>query len=146
MKKLFFFFLLNVFGTAFLHATVSAYKIDDSAIEQLFSSATDESAAFAMNAFSANRLEFPSSCIKQKSDDTETVAGIVALASWVAGIGWLIPIHRFILGTGGNDFKIFCTYFVTISGCGFILLIDGIHLLLDDSGTKYIGNTKFIMW
>lgn len=79
-------------------------------------------------------------------DNKQLIAGIVALASWVTGIGVIIPFHRFILGVDGKGFKIFCMYFCTLSGCGFILLVDGILLVIDGDGNKYMNNRKFIMW
>ena len=145
-KKLLLLTLLLFSGSFFLYAGTSAYKIDDDAIEKLFSSSTDVSSEFVVSTFNIRHSEFPFDKAKSKIEDKETTAGVVALISWAMGIGWFVPIHRFILGTGGEDFKIFASYCFTLSGCGFILLIDGIQLLLDDSETKYTNNSKFIMW
>ncbi|MBI4930895.1 MAG: hypothetical protein HY841_09050 [Bacteroidetes bacterium] len=146
MKKEITFFIFLLFaGNYFSLANSASYKIDDAAIDKLFATSEDVSASVKADLYEINFSKLPSDNIS-RGDDTQTIAGIVALASWVMGIGWLVPIHRFILGTGGNDFKIFSLYCITISGCGFVLLIDGINLLLDDSGSKYVNNSKFIMW
>lgn len=144
-KKIIFFIFLLFVGNNFLLASPVPYKIDDAAIDKLFETSEDVSASVMADLYDFNFSKLPSDN-SIKDDNTQTVAGIVALASWVMGIGWLVPIHRFILGTDGHDFKIFSLYCITISGCGFVLLIDGIHLLLDDSGSKYVNSPKYIMW
>lgn len=116
------------------------YKLNDVQIEGLFE--TSDDITFVGDIAS---LVLPSQQ-KLKSEDPQLVAGIVALASWITGIGILVPIHRLILGTGNQAGKIIALYCVTLSGCGFILLIDGIMLLMDSQGSKYIDNPKFIMW
>jgi TM2 domain-containing membrane protein YozV len=151
MKKvLFFLFTAAMLSSAIpFHASAGNYKVDDAAVDRLFDFATDVSAdLFNLQASEISGLLLNPGLAKYPvmDEDKEMVAGLVALGSWLFGVGWLVPIHRFILGTGGQPVKIFLLYCITLSGCGIILLIDGIVLLLDDSGTKYIDNPKFIMW
>lgn len=117
-----------------------AYKIDDAGVEELFASSNDIS--FVSDVTS---LVLPAQQ-KVKGGDQQMIAGIVALASWITGVGFLIPIHRLILGTGNEAGKIIALYCVTLGGCGIIVLIDGIILLLDSNGSQYVENPKFIMW
>jgi len=118
--------------------TLRQYKLDETSIDQLFESSDDISLV-------AN-LSIPYGQNVQDDDDKQMIAGIVALASWNTGIGILVPIHRLILGAGNEVGKIIALYCVTLSGCGFILLLDGIMLLMDSHGNKFIENPKFIMW
>lgn len=117
-----------------------SYKVDDKAVDDLFESSNDITFTAELGALVLPSLQ------QTQDDDKQTLAGIVALGSWLLGVGVLIPIHRLILGTGNQAGKIIALYCVTLSGCGFILLIDGIMLLIDSGGNKYIENSKFIMW
>jgi hypothetical protein len=135
------FFFIKTSSTYALGANdVGQYKVDDSAIEEMFQTSDDIT-------FTANiaGLMLPSQ-EKIQDTDKQMLAGIVALASWITGIGILVPIHRLILGTGNQAGKIIALYCVTLSGCGFILLIDGIMLLIHSDESQYIENPKFIMW
>jgi hypothetical protein len=116
------------------------YKLDDSAVEQMFETSDDVTFSQAVLGFSSTSDQ------KVKGENTQMIAGIVALASFITGVGVLVPIHRLILGTDNQAAKIIALYCVTISGCGFLLLVDGILLLMDSSGDKYIENSKFLMW
>jgi hypothetical protein len=138
---LIFLFVVNTHSTFAIESNdVQHYKIDDSVIEEMFQTSNDIT-------FTADiaGLMLPS---KENIQDTDKqmIAGIVALASWITGIGILIPIHRLILGTGNQAGKIIALYCVTLSGCGFILLIDGIMLLIHSDESQYVENSKFIMW
>lgn len=121
-------------------SNLGEYKLDDSKVESLFESSDD-----ITNMADKASLMLPAQQ-KVKGEDVQLVAGIVALASWFTGVGFLVPIHRLILGTGNQGGKIIALYCVTLGGCGFITLIDGIMLVIDGSGSKYIDNPKFIMW
>ena len=117
-----------------------SYKLDDKAVDDLFESSNDITFTSTLG-----NLVLPS-LQQAQNEDKQMIAGIVALGSWLLGVGVLIPIHRLILGTGNQAGKIIALYCVTLSGCGFILLIDGIMLLMDSDGNKYVENSKFIMW
>jgi TM2 domain-containing membrane protein YozV len=125
MKKLIVLFLLVAGFSAAAKAdvtSVSEYVLNEATVEQLFDASEDVtfqiSGGLTADYFKPEQVS--------GDDNKQLIAGIVALASWVTGIGAIIPIHRFILGTDGKGFKIFCMYFCTLSGCGFILLVDGI--------------------
>ncbi len=145
MKKLIVLFLLVTGFCSVSKAdiiSVSEYVLNEATVEQLFDASEDVtfqiSGGLAADYFKPEQVA--------GDDNKQLIAGIVALASWVTGIGAIIPIHRFMLGTNGKGFKIFCMYFCTLSGCGFILLVDGILLVMNGEGDKYINNGKFIMW
>jgi hypothetical protein len=84
------------------------------------------------------------------------VFGLTASVTGVAAISWMgsliniaisiVPWHRFYLGTGGENLKIWALYCVTFRWCGVLPIIDGIMLLMDDSGEKYYDNPKYLMW
>ena len=121
------------------------YHLDDNAIDVLFNSSNDISYISNTTGNVINDLGMKIPKIAEEGD-RQMIGGIIALASWITGIGILIPFHRFYLGTGGQPVKIFFLYFCTLSGFGFITLIDGIVLLMDPENGKFIENPRFIMW
>lgn len=126
------------------NCTANSYKLDDSAVESLFNKASDISSSPFMD-YTSIAL-FGKKDVLDGKEDKQMVAGIIAIAQIVTGIGWFIPIHRLYLGVGDGIGKILLGYICTGSGCGIILLVDAISLLMDSEGTKYIGNPKFLMW
>ncbi|GAB5537994.1 MAG: hypothetical protein Salg2KO_00970 [Salibacteraceae bacterium] len=72
--------------------------------------------------------------------------GIGTLFCWPILIAPLLPWHRFYLGTGGENFKLGALYCVTLNWFGWLGIIDGIFLLIDETDSKYIGSPKYIMW
>ena len=133
-------FLAFMLQSTSMFASNAKYKIDDVAVENLFQSSDDLTFAIDEANFMLPSQE------KVKGSDKQMIAGIIALSSYVLGIGWLLPVHRLVLGTGNETAKIIALYCVTISGCGLLLLADGIMLLIDSDGSQYIENPKFIMW
>ena len=121
-----------------------SYKLDDSAVESLFNKASDISSSPFMD-YTSIAL-FGKKEVLDGKEDKQMVAGIIAVAQMITGIGLFIPIHRLYLGVGDGMGKILLGYICTGSGCGIILLVDAISLLMDSEGTKYIGNPKFLMW
>ncbi|MES2837455.1 MAG: hypothetical protein V4667_08025 [Bacteroidota bacterium] len=117
--------------------TKSEYKIDNNKIDDLFNNAEDIS-------LTANSVNY--NITKTNEEEKQLIAGIIAIGSLVLGPGFLIPIHRIVLGTGGETAKIIALYCITLSGCGFITLVDGILLLSNAGGTEYVENSSFIMW
>ena len=122
----------------------NSYSPDDSAVESLFNKASDISSSPFMD-YTSIAL-FGKKEVLEGTEDKQMVAGIVAVAQFVTVIGWFIPIHRLYLGVDDAMEKILIGYICTGSGCGIILLVDAISLLMDSEGTKYIGNPKFLMW
>jgi TM2 domain-containing membrane protein YozV len=138
-------FLIALFALQ-IKASENKYKIDDGEVETMFSQATDITDQVD-ELFLRNPNELPSKDqLKPLADDTQMIAGVVALASFFTGWGIFVPVHRFILGTGGRNGKIFALYCFTLSGCGFILLVDGLVLLINDHNDKYLENPNFIIW
>lgn len=121
------------------------YKVNDGEIDVLFSESEDISKMDF-----AEIIDFLPFSKSLKSNfyenNVQKVAGAIAIASVVLAVGIIFPFHRFIIGTGGEPFKIFALYCITLGGCGVITLVDGIILVLDETGTKYQNNNKFIMW
>ena len=121
----------------------SPYKIDETSIDAQFDQGQDITSEVSQ-LFVANELSVTSN--KPKMDFKQQTAAIVSIVQVVTGIGALVPIHRFILGTNGNDVKIFFAYFCTGSGCGFGLLLDVIFLVIHMDETNYLDNGNIIMW
>ena len=144
MKKFLLIIALPVLAFSAKASDVSVYKLSDDAIDALFNSSEDVSFLTPNVTDLMNDLSLKTTATVD--DDKQMIAGIIALASLIITIGILVPIHRLYLGTGGQTVKIFFLYFCTLSGCGFITLIDGIMLLINSSSSKYIDNPKFIMW
>ena len=93
----------------------SPYKLDESSIDVQFEKAEDITED--VSPFFANN-ELVGSIRHPETESKQQTAAIVATIQVLAGIGWFIPVHRFILGTGGEDVKIFFAYFCTAGGCG----------------------------
>lgn len=144
MKKNLLVFTAVIFS--FYGYSSNPYRPDDAAIEALFSASVDitgELSGFLPDAGLRNQCS--AGYYSPKEEDKQTTAGIIAIAQFVTGTGF-IPIYRFMLGTGENNGKVFGLYCVTCGGLGVLPLIDAIMLLTDDSENKYINNQKFIMW
>jgi len=141
-------FLLACIATFNLKsASASEYKLDDFAIDQMFSTSIELKIDDSDKTNEDDFYDFLfAGNLKPMDENKQMLAGVIAIASVVLAVGIIFPIHRFILGTGGKPIKIFALYCITLGGCGVITLIDGILLLMDGNGTKYIDNSKFIMW
>lgn len=121
----------------------SPYKIDETSIDAQFEQGQDITSEVSQ-LFVANELSATSN--KPKMDSKQQTAAIVSIVQVVTGIGALVPIHRFILGTNDNDVKIFFAYFCTASGCGVGLLLDAIFLVIHMDESNYEDNGQIIMW
>lgn len=161
--------------TTLLYASASTYEIDEAKIEQQFESSESLNYYFhgatdfthAMN----SDFHMANPAAAEKSNTTAALIAfgsvllpwiisvpfnIIAGLSGVAAIGWIgyllnvaitiVPWHRFYLGTGGENAKIFLLYCVTLRWCSVLPIIDGIMLLMDDTGEKYFDNPKYVMW
>jgi hypothetical protein len=151
-------------------AFASNYKLNESNINQLFEHSND----ISMHMVNSDAMKaYFSSLPADENAKSQTTAAIIALAVTIGGgvatgvvyqiisiatggvgalVCWpilfapLIPFHRLYLGTDGNGFKVSALYCVTLTWCGWLNIIDGIMLLIDDSKSKYIGSSKYIMW
>jgi TM2 domain-containing membrane protein YozV len=148
--KITFLYHLSIFAFFIINSnTVCAtnYKLNDTKIDQLFSSSTELIVNESNETNIGDSFGFLfGGNLKPAEDNKQMVAGAIAIASVVLGVGVIFPFHRFIIGTGGQSFKIFALYCITLGGCGVITLVDGVLLLMDGNGTKYLDNSKFIMW
>lgn len=149
MKTLIFslsFFLLLTLSNSSYAIESSKYVVDDELVEQLFASSSEIDFLVSPQMVGEELVGFFGVQSGSKEESTQLMAGIIAIASVVLAVGLIFPIHRFIIGTGGKPLKIFALYCITLGGCGVITLVDGILLLMDSHGSKYMGNSKFIMW
>ncbi len=121
----------------------SQYKIDETSIDAQFEQGQDITSEVSQ-LFVANELSATSN--KPKMDSKRQTSAIVSIVQVFTGIGALVPIHRFILGTNDNNAKIFFAYFCTGSGCGVGLLLDAIFLIIHMDETNYLDNGNIIMW
>ncbi len=146
MKKL---FLSLSFITALCsfvladNANSSPYKIDENSIDAQFEQAEDVTSD-AGQLFITN--EQTGTATHPKIESKQQTAAIVAIVMVVVGVGVLVPVHRFILGTGDAGAKIFFAYFCTASGCGVGLVLDAIFLLMNMDDHNYEDSEKIIMW
>ncbi|MFN5627751.1 MAG: hypothetical protein ACK48W_00565 [Bacteroidota bacterium] len=147
MKKLFLMVVATLFINASFASSTSSYTADDAKIDQLFSAATELQLDASDVSYSSDSFDFLlGKNLKPTDENKQMLAGTIAIVSAILGVGLIVPFHRFIIGTGGQSFKIFALYFITAGGCGVITLVDGVLLLMDGNGNKYIDNPKFIMW
>lgn len=125
------------------------YNIDEQMIDMLLENGTDVSHTIQQKHDMALSYRLFRGITDVKEDDKQLIAGVVALGGIVFTggiIGALIPVHRFILGTAGNEMPIFFGYFCTYGMCGILPIVDGIALLIDAGGNKYMNNPRWIMW
>jgi TM2 domain-containing membrane protein YozV len=126
--------LLLVVGFCF-QANASNYKIDQNSIDQLVAKAE---AAPAISVFD---LQAAPELAKLSGAKDPVVAFILCTV-----VGY-IGVHRLYLGTKPLTFVL---YVITAGGCGIVVLVDWIMLLMvlidkKDMG-PYIDNPNFFMW
>lgn len=140
MKKVFTLILIIAAVFSFSQANAAKYSIDEEAIDQLFTTAT-ETSMISMNA--ANFSAIPSavnSPLMANAEEKDAVVAIV-LDFFLGGLG----IHRFYLGT---ETLTGLAYIFTCGGIfGVVPLIDFVVLIINhDDISPYIDNPKFFMW
>lgn len=139
MKK---FFVAIVAVLAFaVAANANNYTVDDSAIDALVENAIDVTPMLATTVASLPAA-LPASSGAKVSVDNKAI-GAWLLCTFLGGFG----VHRHYLGTRPAMWAI---YTFTIGGIfGIVPFVDWVMLLVgivEDDITKYVGNTKFIMW
>ncbi len=145
MKSIFILALLSLSITASSFA--GNYHLNESKLEAAFNESVDVSNdKFVSAFFNTSPAEASMMLSADGGMDKHTLAAIVAFAELFLGVGILIPIHRLVLGCGGKEIKVVALYCVTLGGCGLLPIVDGIFLIMDQGGTQYIDNTKFLMW
>ncbi len=139
MKKIFTVFLV-ILGLFISLSNVSAnsYVLDNSKIDNLFSSSTELSLDAA--SLNSGNLNLPAGMATFSAGDKDAIVAAV-LAFFLGGFA----IHRYYLGTKST---MFFYYFCTCGGIfGVVPLIDFVMLLVNSKDiTPYINNENFIMF
>jgi TM2 domain-containing membrane protein YozV len=138
MKKLVFAFLtVFALGSVNLQAMeTDNFFIDDSSVELLFEQAKEE-VTIKQDFFSVYDFTKQE---KISGGDNPIIAFVLA---WFIGF---LGIHRAYMGTNA---AVVIGYILTIGGCGIVVLVDWIVLLIgviNNDISKYVDNTKFFMW
>lgn len=140
MKKVFTLILFVAAVFSFSQANAAKYSVDEQAIDQLFSSAT-ETSMISINAgnFSAVSSAVSSPLMANAAEKDAVVA--IVLDFFLGGLG----IHRFYLGT---ETLTGLAYIFTCGGIfGVVPLIDFVVLIINNEDiSPYIDNPKFFMW
>jgi hypothetical protein len=139
------------FGTFVIRAfnvNASSYHLNEQNIESAFDQSLNLTTSLGVMDMSTIITEFSLSEAAEEGSKQQTAA-IVGVISLITGIGILIPIHRFILGTGDNGAIIFLVY----CGAGilgglswWLTLVDVIFMFTDDTKSAYIDSGKILMW
>jgi len=140
MKKVFTLILLIAATFSFSQVNAAKYSIDEKAIDQLFTTAT-ETSMISMNASNFSAIPSAvSSPLMANAEEKDAVVAIV-LDFFLGGLG----IHRFYLGT---ETLTGLAYIFTCGGIfGVVPLIDFVVLVINnDDISPYIDNPKFFMW
>ena len=139
MKKAIIFIFLLVVVVAVKQANASSYSIDDKAIDQLFTTAT-ETSMISVNAFTMGTLPANVPSVALASQEKDAIVAIV-LDFFLGGLG----IHRLYLGT---ETLTWVGYILTCGGIfGIVPLVDFVVLIIDNQDiSPYINNPRFFMW
>jgi len=137
MRKLTLLFgLLLVVSVSF--AGTSKYQIDDASVDALFDNAVEMSIG-DINLLST--MDAPTNTISISEDKSVMTAFLLA---WVVGY---FGIHRFYLGTKPLNVVL---YIITGGGCGILVTVDWVLLLMEVIEEKkfsnYVGNENLFMW
>jgi len=121
------------FITLSTNASASSFKIEDSAIENLFSKATTSNISIMFDGFESSNS---TAIVKEKS-----AAAALVIDFFLGGLG----IHRFYLGTKAMTGV---GYILTCGGIfGLVPLVDLIVIAVNfDDISNYVDNPKFFMW
>jgi TM2 domain-containing membrane protein YozV len=154
MKRL---FVLILFTSFFAFNKVNAaiespYKADDSVIENLFAESSEIEYS-NLSEIQGILLPTASLPVQLNDDNKKIIAGLLGIFCGSLGL------HRFYLGHNQSGFiylgatlvsgvaGIFCPFLWAVpSVVGLLGLIDGIMILIDETGTKYNDKKKLIMW
>jgi TM2 domain-containing membrane protein YozV len=140
MKKIALFLGMLLFSVTLSFGNSNDYRVDDSAIDALFSSASEVTISNLVNPDNP-LLNAPKLNLDVHSDKNAVTAFVIC---WVLGG---LGIHRVYLGTST---PVIVGYILTLGGCGIVWTIDWIVLLIAvlDKGDvgKYVDNPKFFMW
>jgi TM2 domain-containing membrane protein YozV len=145
------FLSLCTFGNT-SYSNSSLYKLNDENIESLFAETTEieYSNLSEVQGFLISTNSLPA---KLNDDNKRIIAGLLGIFCGSLGL------HRFYLGHNQSGFiylgatlvssvaGVFCPFLWAVpSVVGLLGLIDGIMILVDETGTKYNDKKKLIMW
>jgi TM2 domain-containing membrane protein YozV len=146
-------FILSVSSFANINYSGSSnYKLNDESIESLFSESTEIEYS---NLSEIQGILLPTASLPTQlnDDNKKIIAGLLGIFCGSLGL------HRFYLGHNQSGFiylgatlvsgvaGIFCPFLWAVpSVVGLLGLIDGIMILIDETGTKYNDKKKLIMW
>ena len=139
MKKIVTFLLLIMLAGLTVQAGASQYRLNETAINEMFDQAevVDFYSAQGMGSM-FDVTGAPTSFLSAEKNP-----GVAFALAWVIGY---LGIHRAYLGTSTGTIV---AYILTGGGCGVVWVVDWVVLLIgliDDDISKYIDNPKFFMW
>jgi len=140
MKKVFTLILLIAAVFSFNQANAAKYSIDEEAIDQMFTTATEVNMiSITGNNFGDVSSAVPSPLMASQQEKDAVVAIVLDIF-----LGWA-GIHRFYLGTNTLTGL---AYPLTCGGIfGIVPLVDFVVLIVDnDNISPYVDNPKFFMW
>tara|TARA_B100000902_G_C27245709_1_gene882493 strand:+ start:908 stop:1402 length:495 start_codon:yes stop_codon:yes gene_type:complete len=155
---------LSMIITASLNVTAGNYRLNEAKIDRVFEQS--EFVDLSLILYSQEAFE---TAVASAEDEKQMIAGIVAIASFVVRFGsfpvaiipvigsviylgiWvaaIVPWHRLVvLGTGDGALKITALYCVTLGWCiNAHHVVDGIFLLIEEDKTRFVDNSKYVMW
>jgi hypothetical protein len=142
MKKLILLFICFV-SLVSQSALANNYEIDHAAFDPLF----EEAVEIDYNGIQELLKSDINAGLKiegaKYSSNPHLTAAIAASAGMCLVLGFIIPVHRIILGTSPG---VIIVYVCTLGGCGWITLVDTILLFLHWDDERYVGSQRWIMW
>lgn len=143
MKKLLMIFaMLGAFATASFAADGgTAYKANDTQIDQLFAGADDVTLTATSDELSQlGNVEMNSAVALGNGEKSKV--GFLLRAFFCGGFA----LHRYYMGTGGK--QLFWYYFCIPGVGGVVACVDFWYVVIkgDDAMSKYTDNPKFIVW
>ncbi|MFO8053585.1 MAG: TM2 domain-containing protein [Bacteroidales bacterium] len=139
MKKISLILTVCVFVFGATQSQAAEYKVNTEKVDAIFNAAEQQEISSVMQLDLADFSGMQGSEEKLSRKDPITA---LLLCSFVGYFG----VHRMYLGT---ETLTWIGYIVTGGGCGIIVTIDWVVLLMgaiDDDISKYVNNPKFFMW
>jgi TM2 domain-containing membrane protein YozV len=123
-----------------MFARVDNYRVNNDAVDALFENATEITSP-VMGDLTTDLPDGFNNTMNFTSGSKDPIIAFVIC--WFVGY---LGVHRLYLGT---ETIIFIAYFCTGGGCGIVVTVDWIMLLIgviNDDIDQYIDNPKFFMW
>jgi TM2 domain-containing membrane protein YozV len=140
MKKIGLLFGFILLATSVSFASVDQYKIDDKQVDAMFANAVEMS----FSDLTPLNLDYGTEFYNTFEIEAEKNPVVAFALCWVLGY---LGVHRMYLGSSVGTYIL---YIITGGGCGIVVTVDWVMLLIalidnKDIG-KYVDNPKFIMW